>query len=211
MRLTVACVLWVGEFEDRRYSPLWVTRLRDQVAAWLPEPHRFVCLSNVDVPGVETIPLVTDWPGWWAKLEIFNPEHDLCDRVLYLDLDVFTTGDLTPIAHFPAPIALMPPSHVFGGLRPRELPGVVRTYQASCIVFDRGQGSELFDECGPDVMARFRADQDWIGHRRPDCATMPPAWFAKAKQCRSGAPEGVRLVLAHRVDLVGRSLAEVAA
>lgn len=211
MRLTVACVLWMGTFEDRHYSPAWVSRLRDQVAAALPLPHRFVCLSNVDVPGVETLPLVTGWPGWWAKVEVFNPALALGDRVLYLDLDVFVTGDLTPIAQFPAPFALMPPSHIFGALRPRELPGVVRRYQASCLVVDRPQGRELFEECGPEVMARFRADQDWIGHRRPDAATMPPEWFAKAPQCRAGVPSGVRLVLAHRVDLIGRTLAEVAA
>lgn len=211
MRLTVACVLWVGDFERRRYSPAWVTRLRDMVAAHLPVPHRFVCLSNVSVPGVETLPLATGWPGWWAKLEIFNPAHDLGDRVLYLDLDVFVTGDLTPIADFDAPLALMPPSHVFGGLRPRAMDGVVRRYQASCIVWTPPAGQELLAECDAGVMARFRADQDWIGHRQPDLPTMPAAWFAKAPQCRDGVPPDVRLVLAHRVDLIGRTLAEVAA
>lgn len=211
MRLTVVCVLWIGQFEDRRYSPAWVTRLRDQVAQWLPEPHRFVCLSNVDVPGVETIPLRTTWPGWWAKLEIFDPRNYLGDRVLYLDLDVFVTGDLTPIAHFPTPIALMPPSHLFGGLRPRVMDGVVREYQASCISFAPPEGREFFEECTPDVMAKFRADQDWIGFRRPGLATMPASWFAKSKQCKDGVAPDVRLVLAHRVELVGRSLAEVVA
>jgi hypothetical protein len=208
--LTVVCVLWMGDFESRRYSPAWVTRLREQVAAWLP-PHRFVCLSNVDVPGVETLRLGTDWPGWWAKLDIFNPAHELGERVLYLDLDVFVTGDLTPLATYPAPMALMPPSHVFAGTTPRALPGVVRRYQASCIVFDPPSGREAFTDCTPETLRQFRADQDWIGHRLPDCATMPAAWFAKAAQCREGVPTGVRLVLAHRVNLVGRSLAEVAA
>lgn len=211
MRLTVACVLWMGEFEGRRYSPAWVHRLRDQVAAWLPVPHRFVCLSNVEVPGVETLPLTTGWPGWWAKVEVYKPALDLGDRVLYLDLDVFITGDLAPIAEYPSSFALMPASHVFGGLRPRVLPGVVRRFQASCIVFDRPEGDALFHGCGPDVMARFRSDQDWLGSVRSDADTMPAAWFAKAKQCRDGVPPGVRLVLAHRVDLVGRSLSEVAA
>lgn len=211
MRVTVVCVLWMGTFEARAYSPAWVTRLRDQVAAHLPLDHRFVCLSNVDVPGVETKPLVTEWPGWWAKVEIFNPANDLGDRVLYLDLDVFVTGDLTPLVQQAAPLALMPPSHVFGTLRPRDLPGVVRRYQASCISFAPPAGRELFDECGPSVLAQFRADQDWIGHRRPDAVTMPPTWFAKAKQCRDGVPADVRVVLAHRVNLIDRTLAEVAA
>ena len=211
MTLTVVCVLWVGAFEDRHYSPAWVTRLRDQVAAQLPIPHRFLCLSNVDVPGVETRRLTTDWPGWWAKLEIFNPAHALVGRVLYLDLDVFVTGNLAPIVTYPAPIALMPPSHLFADLRPRDLPGVVRRYQGSCIVFDPPAGRELFDECDPAVRAGFRSDQDWIGARLPACETMPAAWFAKARQCRAGVPPDVRLVLAHRVSLLGRELADVAA
>lgn len=211
MRLTVACVLWMGEFEQRHYSPAWVYRLREMVAAHLPRAHRFVCLSNVDAPGVETLPLLTDWPGWWAKLEVFNPALDLGDRVLYLDLDVFVTGDLQPIVDVPSSLALMPPSHVFGALRPRVLPGVVRRYQASCMVFDPPAGRELYEECTADTRTLFRSDQDWIGHRLPECPTMPREWFAKAKQCRHGVPPGVRLVLAHRVDLIGRTLDEVGA
>jgi hypothetical protein len=211
VRLTVACVLWVGDFEGRHYSPAWVYRLRDQVAAHLPLAHRFVCLSNVDVPGVETIPLVTGWPGWWAKVEIFNPALDLGNRVVYLDLDVFVTGDLTPIARFPFPLALMPASHVFGTLRPRKLPGVVRRYQASCIAFDPPHGRDLFERCDAAALTEFRSDQDWIGAIRPSCPTFPAAWFAKAKQCRDGVPPAVKVVLAHRVNLVGRTLEEVAA
>jgi hypothetical protein len=206
VRLTVACLLWVspeGEWQGRLYSPDWIYRLRDQVAANLPISHRFVCFSNIDVPGVETIPLVTDWPGWWAKLEIFRTDLDLGDRVLYLDLDVFVVGDLTPIALFDAPMALMPAFYA------TEKPGVVRRYQASCITFAPPEGGELFDECDAAVMRWLRADQDWIGHKRPDYPTMPAAWFAKAKQCRDGVPPDVRLVLAHQVNLVGRTLEEV--
>lgn len=44
-----------------------------------------VCLSDVDVPGVKTIPLRTDWPKWWAKLEMFGPSLD--GDVLMIDLD----------------------------------------------------------------------------------------------------------------------------
>lgn len=211
MRLTVACVLWMGEFEGRRYSPAWVRRLRDMVAENLPIPHRFVCLSNVVVDGVETLPLTTGRPGWWAKTEIFDPDRNLGDRVLYLDLDVFVTGDLTPIAEFRSPFAIMPPSHEFGTLRPREVPGVVRRYQSSCFVFDPPTGRALFDACGPEIVARYRSDQDWIGDICQDLDKMPSAWFAKAPQCRAGVPDGVRVVLAHRVDLIGKTLEEVAA
>jgi hypothetical protein len=211
MRLTVVCVLWMGEFLDRHYSPDWVLRLRDQVAAHLPQPHRFVCLSNVDVPGVETLPLQHGWPGWWSQVEMFEAARDLGDRVLYLDLDVFVTGDLTPIVNYPAPFALMPPSHVFGGLKPREMPGVVRKYQGTCAVFSPPAGDEMFRAFGPEVMATYRSYQDWFGAVWPDLPTMPPAWFAKVKQCRHGVPADVKVVLAHRVNLIGRSMTEVAA
>lgn len=206
--LTVACVLWVGP--QTRYTKEWVYRLRDQVAEHLPIPHRFVVLSNVGVPGVEVVPLKTEWQGWWAKVEVFDPSHALGERVLYLDLDVYVTGDLTPIALFDAPIALMPPSHVFMGTEPRELPGVVRKYQASCIVWSPPEGREIFEKLTFDRMQRFRSDQDWIGYIKGDCAVMPKEWFAKARQCVGGVPEGVRLVLAQRVDLIGKTLAEVA-
>lgn len=51
-------------------------------------------MSDVDVPGVPTIPLSHDWPGWWAKLELFRP--DITDDLLFFDLDtvVFSVDGL---------------------------------------------------------------------------------------------------------------------
>jgi hypothetical protein len=84
--LTVACVLRSGGI----YDATWVARLRDGVMRHLPLPHRFVCLSDVDVP-CERIPLEHDWPGWWAKIELFK----LPGPVLYFDLDTAIVGDLS--------------------------------------------------------------------------------------------------------------------
>lgn len=90
MPLTVACVLRSGGV----YTPTWVARLRTQVARNLTSPHRFVCLSDVDVP-CERIPLAHDWPGWWSKIELFC----LSGPVLFFDLDTAIVGDLADIAH----------------------------------------------------------------------------------------------------------------
>lgn len=87
--LTVACVLKSGGI----YDASWVARLRAGVAAHLPVPHHFVCLSDVDVP-CERIPLEHDWPGWWSKIELFK----LSGPVLYFDLDTAIVGDLSDIA-----------------------------------------------------------------------------------------------------------------
>jgi hypothetical protein len=59
---------------------------RPEHVQWLArQVPGLVCLSDVDVPGVPTLPLKTDWPGWWAKMEMFGPSLD--GDVLMIDLD----------------------------------------------------------------------------------------------------------------------------
>ncbi len=60
------------------YLPEHVQRL----AAMVPG---LVALSDVPIDGVPTIPLAYDWPGWWAKMELFRP--DIAGHVFYADLD----------------------------------------------------------------------------------------------------------------------------
>ena len=92
--LTVACVLKSGGI----YDATWVARLRDGVARHLPVEHRFVCLSDVDVP-CERIPLEHDWPGWWSKIELLK----LQGPMLFFDLDTAIVGDLSDIAQKATP------------------------------------------------------------------------------------------------------------
>lgn len=97
--ITVACVLKSGVFKpwDYKdytvsYSPAHVQWLRDQFATHVKVPHHFVCLSDVQVPGVDTIPLRDNLPGWWSKLELFREFKS----AFYVDLDVVLTGDISP-------------------------------------------------------------------------------------------------------------------
>lgn len=87
--LTVACTLRSGGI----YDAIWVERLRAGVARHMPFDHRFVCLSDVDVP-CERIQLLHDWPSWWSKIELFR----LPGPLLYLDLDTAIVGDLSDLA-----------------------------------------------------------------------------------------------------------------
>jgi hypothetical protein len=93
--LTVACVLRASKV----YTPEWVARLQRGVARHLSLPHRFVCLSDVDVP-CERIPLETEWPGWWSKIELFRPGL-FNGPVLYFDLDTVVVGSLDAMAAYP--------------------------------------------------------------------------------------------------------------
>ncbi|MBN8292820.1 hypothetical protein JI664_12670 [Rhodobacter sp. NTK016B] len=86
----VICVLRGGG----EYGPEHVARLRDQVARFCGLP--FVALSDEPVPGVTVFPLVHNWPGWWAKMELFRP--GLAGGLLFFDLDTSIVGDLGDMA-----------------------------------------------------------------------------------------------------------------
>ena len=62
--------------------------------------HDSVCLTDADhIDGVKTAPLLMNWPGWWSKIELFNPDHPVLgdQDLLYFDIDIVITGDITPL------------------------------------------------------------------------------------------------------------------
>lgn len=73
------------------FKPVHVQALQKQVAKWAPFAT-FACLTDTKVEGVETIPLKRGWPGWWSKMELFDPE--LRGGFLYMDLDTVIVGPL---------------------------------------------------------------------------------------------------------------------
>lgn len=61
-------------------------------------PRDAVCLTNLPhIKGIETIQMLdTDHIGWWAKMELFNPQGPLGDQDLfYIDLDTLIVGDIS--------------------------------------------------------------------------------------------------------------------
>ena len=70
------------------YKPEHVWRLAQRIP-------NLTCFSDTPVPGVRCIPLKHDWPGWWAKMELFGPGLDT--DILYFDLDTTIVGDITPL------------------------------------------------------------------------------------------------------------------
>jgi hypothetical protein len=178
--ITVACVLNSGGIYDAEH----VARLRAQVAAHLTRPHRFVCLSDVDVP-CERIALIHGWRGWWAKIELFRP--GLFDgRVLYLDLDVTVVGSLDEIADFPAPFAAIPDY---------ENPAILNS---SVMVWDAGAADRAYTDFRPAVIEQPGGDQAWISACLPKAAHLPRGWCPSFKHdCRFSVPKGAKVVVYH--------------
>lgn len=88
--MKVVCVLKSGG----NYNSSHVDRLERQVLIYNPMAD-FICLTDEKVK-CESIPLKQNWPGWWSKIELFDPDLNLTDFI-YLDLDVAVVGDLTPL------------------------------------------------------------------------------------------------------------------
>lgn len=87
--LTVWCV-----FNGFKYKPEDVYTLRRMVEKNLTTPHRFKCLADRPISGIDCVIPEECWPGWWSKLLLFKYGSGQC---LYLDLDVVIVGELQPL------------------------------------------------------------------------------------------------------------------
>lgn len=89
----IVCVMKSGGL----YTPDWVYKLYRGVIENTTNSHRFICLSDKEIPGIETIPLKHKWPGWWSNIELFRPGI-LSGTNIYIDLDSIITGDVSAIS-----------------------------------------------------------------------------------------------------------------
>lgn len=186
---TVASVLRSGG----EYFPEHVLALRDGVARHLPAA-RFVCLSDVPVPGVETKPLLFGWPGWWSKIELFSP-GTFSGRVLYVDLDSVVVGDLSDLAGYAGPFAML--SDFYHPSRPAS--GVM-AWEAGC---DEALAVWRAFKANPAAGMRAKGgDQGFVRQVLGDdvarLTDVSPAQIVSYKvHCKGGVPNGARLVCAH--------------
>lgn len=196
--LTVACVRVKANVP---YPLHYVTRLQAMVARHLRRPHRFACLTDRPwelPPTIASVPIgsTAHLPGWWAKVELFNPAHALGDRVLYLDLDTLIVADLDPIVDYPSPFALVPHAGTFRG---RDGLAVVPRFNSSVMVWDAGVPDHLFTDWRRAVAHRLWGDQDWIGEQHPQADTMPLEWFPRISELTNGhefvVPSATKVIL----------------
>jgi hypothetical protein len=135
----------------------------------LTVPHKFVCVTDEKVEGVQTVPM--DWrkhvPGTvFARLMQHNPEWcraNLGERVLSLDIDMVVCGNLDHIVSR---------SEDFVIWRNPNFPAPARAfYQSSIQLFSAGARPQLWSDFDPKetpkwVNWRFGgAEQAWISER----------------------------------------------
>jgi hypothetical protein len=202
--LTIACVLWRGDFRDRNYSIKDVLRLFKMAHSRLTIPHRFVCLTNdrdsmehkawVDQgKSLDWIPLLYNLPGWWSKLELFRPDLPITGKILYLDLDVFLVDSIDELATFSDGLTFCPPI-CDGKIDPTprtktEGPDAGKTtiqrFQSSAMSWMAGDCQINIPEVlDMGIVDHYRGDQDFFGEQFSDTGkTFPLKWFDKLKNC----------------------------
>jgi hypothetical protein len=95
-RVVIAVITYLW---GHAYRPAHVQRLARSVAQWLPVPHRFVCITDRTIPGVETMrdPASRYAARCYRRLWLFSePARMLGDGLLHLDLDLVICGSLEP-------------------------------------------------------------------------------------------------------------------
>lgn len=193
--MTVACVLRSGG----DFGPRWVDALRRGVNTHLKR-HRFVCLTDDDGVGLWGERLAHGFQGWWSKVELFRPGL-LTGRVLYLDLDTLPVGDLSEIAAYDGPLAVLSDfyqgSKMIGTGVMAWTPGehTERIYRAFTEdaegIMGRGGRSDHF-------YRRHMGDVDRLQSLFPgQIVTLKPIHGEHPDPKQHGPPEGARLVCGH--------------
>lgn len=171
-----ACVLRSGG----DFKPEHVQWLARQVPG-------LVCLSDVPVQGVETIPLAHDWPIWWAKMEMFGPSLD--GDVLMIDLDTVVLAmpeqpsETTVLADFTKP----------------EIMGSGFMYVTAT---DRARVWEAWlQDPAKHIAANQRwpkwGDQGFLQDYLGDSAKWGGEVVSYKVHCRDGLPKGTQVVCFH--------------
>ena len=184
--LVIACVNVGTAFDDE-----YVHQLKWQVGANLSLSHRFVCLSDHDIPGVDTIRVPADYGGWWNKLHLFDG-HLLPpgDQVFYLDLDTAVVGDIAEIVgrnrHF---------SMLSDFYHPRKL-------ASGLMSFTSGQHDRIKDDWLAYGAPRLAGgDQVWISLNRPDSTRLNDLYEGQIRSykvdCKDEVPDDTRIVCFH--------------
>lgn len=190
--ITVICVLKSGGV----YHADWVSKLQSGVAQNLSQPHRFVCLSDVDVP-CERIPLEHGWAGWWSKIELFKPGI-IFGPTLYLDLDTIITGPLEPFTNLVYDFAMLE------NFNENEMVGSGVMWfkdKAPGIVYERFVESpeRIMGYYNNVKLGSYRGDQafiwDTLGRQVDKISS--PALKSYKKHCIGGLPDGTSIVCFH--------------
>lgn len=185
-----------------RYTADHVRRLQSMLRRYAGE-HRFVCITDTPIDGVECLPL---WPdlaelgGCYRRLKLFDPAMELLGRrFMVVDLDVVITGDIRPLLAREEPIVL----NKYRGSSPTDPD---QHYNGGLLLMDAGARPEVWRDFDPVESPRLIADskklcigtdQAWIRLRlsKGEARFTEDDGVYECRQVQHGLPPNARMVL----------------
>lgn len=198
MPLTVVCWLWQG------WRPIYtaehVQALQRMVARHLHMPHRFVCITDREVPGVECMP---NWenprgvggnstlPNCYRRLKLFDMPGDW----LSIDLDCVILDNITPLVER----ALQ---HDFMICEGKAAP-----YNGSMWFVRGGVNPHVWRDLTPDLVLEAKAQRFGKLKRRPIGSDQVVMSYLLPNAPTWGAADGVYQYVSTRTcDMIGRKI-----
>lgn len=165
--LTILTWLW-GD----KYGAEDVRRLQRGIARHVKEDHRFLCVTDNQIDGVETTiikdPGLTHLKGCIARLRLFDEvwQRDIgCkdgERIVNIDLDVVVTGDLDPLFGRADSFTILTRANAANPC----------PYNGSIFMLRAGAHADVWDnftlaELDTVPFYEFPDDQAWMAHKLP--------------------------------------------
>ena len=152
--VTVACVLWGDKFDEQ-----YVHNLKSAVQRNTTIEHRFVCFSDRQIEGVDTILLNPGLNGWWNKLQMFDGR--IKGRVVYLDLDTLVVDNIDWLLNYEG---------IFAGIEDlgsvnSHQPHLKNKLQSGVLAWNADYMSWIHLEFilqKDDITSRFRGDGEYL-------------------------------------------------
>jgi hypothetical protein len=176
------------------YRAEHVRALHSQLLKYADE--EVILLSDVDVQGIERIPLKLNLPGWWSKIELFRPE--LSGEILYLDLDTVVVGEMRDILRINK-LTFVRDFYRDGVRRP--------TGMQSCMMYlPEDLRAEAWAHWHPNLVAHYKrrgvGDQAfmedlWLGEAAYFQDIVPGQIVSYKVHCKQGLPPDARVVCGH--------------
>ena len=184
--ITVWSVLW-GD----KYPVDYVYRLKRAVERNLSIEHRFVCITDAELEGIECIKPVCNYKGWWQKISLFKLATG---PSLYLDLDVVITGTLDGLIenYIDCDLA-MPANWAMSGHGGCQ----------SSVMIWKGGCHEIWESFDYEAThRRLWGDQEFItelmGNPGGKVTKITPNQIVSYKyHCRTGQPKDAKVVVFH--------------
>ena len=183
-------VTWLWSDGGRGYTPEHVNVLHKMFQRHLPEPHRFICITD-DAgdfsPDIEVMPTPADaralatlktpeggaFPSCYRRLWMFSDEaRCLGERVLLVDIDLMLVGDARKLFEPQADFVGWKPTASWGHNNRRIGGGIyLITPGTRSHVWTDFKGAESIREARD---AGYRgSDQAWISHKLWGCDLFP--------------------------------------